>query len=262
MRRFSILANLYQHRRYIWYSAWSELRYRYADTGMGVFWNIINPLIEIFIYTFIFSLLFSSRVQGGSYITYLCAGLLPWRVFSETITQGSNAFIQNTIYLKRLPIPAEVFVAKIALTSTFILYIYLAIFLPVNVLFDSKVSWLILLLPLLVLPLQILAFAISLVLANLRILLPDIQPILLAVLPLWSWTLPIVYPDTVFPGFVRPFLYLNPPYAFIMSTRNLILNHQFPELYLLLVMAFWLLFALTIGAFVNQKLRTEVKDAL
>ncbi|MHC5823386.1 MAG: ABC transporter permease, partial [Nostoc sp.] len=73
MKNYLFFNNLYKYRRYIFYNAWYELRYRYAGTGIGIFWNIINPLCEILIYTVVFSLLLSRGVRGSSYALYLMA---------------------------------------------------------------------------------------------------------------------------------------------------------------------------------------------
>ena len=262
MTSYLLLDNLYKYRRYIWYNAWYEMRYRYAGTGMGILWNIINPLCEILIYTVVFSLLLSRGVSGKSYALYLMAGLLPWRTFAEAISQGSNAFIQNSIYLRRLAIPSEVFVAKVALTSLFLLLIYLGLVLPVSVLLGGHLGLGILLLPVLGLLLQGVAFGMGLVLANLQTLFHDVRQILQFLIPLWSWIMQIFYPENVIPKDILPWLYLSPPYAFIESVRHLILENQIPEIQVWLIMLAWLCFFLWLGANVNQRLQNEVRDTL
>lgn len=257
-----LFTNLLKYRRYIWYNAWYELRYRYAGTGIGILWNLINPLCEILIYTVVFSLLVSQGVRGSSYALYLTAGFLPWRTFTETISTGSNAFIQNSIYLKRLAIPAEVFVAKVALTSLFLLYIYLGLILPISYLGGEPWGWGVLFLPLLAFLFQGLAFGMGLALANLQTLFPDIRQILQFVLPLWTWTMPIFYPDTIIPKNILPWLYFNPPYAFIESARYLILENRLPEFRVWLIMLGWIGCFLWLGTMVNHKLQSEVRDTI
>lgn len=257
-----LLTNLYKYRRYIQYNAWYELRYRYAGTSMGILWNLINPLCEILIYTVVFSLLFSKGVRGNSYALYITTGILPWRTFVETISQGSSAFIQNSMYLKRLAIPAEIFVAKVALTSLFLLYIYLGLILPINLIFGKHIGGGVLFLPILALLFQGLAFGLGLALANLQTLFPDIKQILQFLLPLWSWTMPIYYPDAIIPKNILPWLYLNPPFAFIESARNLILENQMPGINVWAIMVAWICFFMWLGATVNRQLQNEVRDTI
>ncbi|MDX2244598.1 MAG: ABC transporter permease [Leptolyngbyaceae cyanobacterium bins.302] len=262
MKRFLLFHNLYRYRRYIFYNAWNELHLRYAGTGMGIFWNLIHPLCEIIIYTIVFSLLISRGTQGHSYALYLTSGLLPWRTFADAIAQGSSAFTQNATYLKRLAIPPEIFVAKVAVTSLLLLFVYLVLLLPLSAVFGGHIGLGILLLPLLAILLQGLGFGMELALANLQTLFPDIRQILQFLIPLWSWTMPIFYPDTVIPKSIQPFLYLNPPYAFIESIRYVILENRLSGIQSWTIMAAWITLFLWLGITVNENLQDDVRDVV
>lgn len=263
MKQLLLLRNLYQYRRYICFNAWNELHLRYAGTGIGIFWNLIHPICEIVIYTVVFSLLMS---RGGShpysYALYLTTGLLPWRTFVDAIGQGASAFTQNAAYLKRLAIPPEIFVAKVAVTALLLLFIYLVLLLPLSAMFGGHLGFGILLLPMLAILLQGLGFGIELALASLQTLFPDIRQMLQFLIPLWSWTMPIFYPDTIIPRFVQPFLYLNPPYVFIESIRYVILENRIPELQSWMIMSAWMIFFLWIGTTVNETLQDDVRDVV
>ena len=254
--------HLYQYRRYIWKNAWNDLRYRYVGTGLGIFWNVAHPLVEIVIYTVVFSLLFSNRSSGMSYRLYIIVGILTWGVFTNTIQRGSNAILEHARYLKQLDFPVEIFVAKVALTFLLILHIDYCLFIPVSVFLGNRIGWKIFLLPVFLLLLQGLALGMSLTLAHLRVFLPDIKELIQALIPLWRWTLPVIYPETILPESVRQWLFLNPPYIFFRSIRRLVLEAELPELYDWTIMLLWLLFMLGFGIFVNQKLQYEVKEIL
>jgi len=258
----TVLLHLYHHRRYIWRNAWNDLRYRYAGTGIGVFWNLIHPLVEILLYTIVFSIMFSKRTDEISYRFYVTVGILTWYSFSEVLQRGSHAFLDNTCYLKRLAIPSEIFVTKSALISTFLLFLYYLLFLPISMMLGNSVGWEWLLLPLLLVLLQGLAFGIALVLANLQILFPDIQEIVRAFLQLWRWTLPIIYPERILPEALRRWLFLNPPYIFMRSIRRLVLESTFPGWNGWIIMIVWLSMVLYVGTLIHYKLQVEVRDAL
>lgn len=254
--------HLYHYRRYIFYNAWNELHLRYAGTGMGIFWNLIHPICEIIIYTIVFSLLISRGTQEHSYALYLTTGLLPWRTFADAIAQGGSAFSQNSTYLKRLAIPPEIFVAKVAVIALLLLFIYLAFLLPLSAMFGGQLGFGILLLPLLAIGLHGLGFGMELALANLQTLFPDIRQILQFLIPLWSWTMPIFYPDTIIPRSIQPFLYLNPPYVLIESIRYVILENRLPGMQAWMIMAAWLIFFVWLGMTVNKTLQDDVRDVV
>lgn len=262
MKKYLLFHNLYLYRRYIGLNAWNELHLRYAGTGMGIFWNLIHPLCEIIIYTIVFSLLLSRGTPGQSYALYLTSALLPWRTFVDAIVQGGNAFSQNATYLKRLAIPPEIFVAKVAVTSLLLLLVYLLLLLPLSAAFGGHLGWGVLLLPLLALLLQGLGFGMELVLASLQMLFPDIRQILQFLIPLWSWTMPIFYPDTVIPQALHPFLYLNPPYGFLEAIRYIILENRIPGIQSWSIMAAWIIFFLWLGTSVNENLQDDVRDVV
>src|SRR3954469_23851848 len=104
-----MILNLYKHRGYIWRTAWSEVRYRYAGAGLGVIWTFVQPLAMILIFTVIFTRVMPPRGAGGgmkvAYPIWLCAALLPWAAFSDCLTRCTHAFVASAIYLRKLPIP-------------------------------------------------------------------------------------------------------------------------------------------------------------
>lgn len=260
-----MLRNIFTYRRYLLGSFWTDLRYRYAGTALGFFWFIINPLLEVFIYAVVFTQLISIRSGGGrgvSYTLFLVSGLFPWLAFSQFINRGSNAIIASALYLRRSLIPPEVFVFKEMLMALFSLLIYLILILPVSIIVKNQMTWTALLLPLFALLLLLLGFGLSLALANLRVLFPDMSEIVAFVLQLWRWTLPIMYTDTTFPVVLRQIMKLNPPYYFIQSFRDAIIEHVLPTNTAWLMMLFWIVASLGLGSIVSSKLHSEVKDLL
>ena len=265
LKKTHMLKKLYQHRRYILENAWTDIRYRYAGTGLGIFWNIFNPLLEVAIYTFVFSQIINLRSggdRGTAYVLFLCAGLFPWFSFSETLMQGSNAFQENASYLRRLPIHPAVFVTKYAVTSCINLLIYMVLLFLLAVFMDISPHWTQLLVMPLGLLLQAMAFGLTLILANIRFLISDVKEVMGAVIHLWRWLLPIVYTEDIIPVKFLSLFRLNPPYYFIQSFRMVFLDHQVPEIKAWLTMLAWAAFFIALGGFVSEKLSSDVRDNL
>ena len=84
----------------------ADLRHRYTGTGLGIFWNVLNPLMQIAIYAVVFTQIMRPQMPGSAspyqFVIYLCAGLLPWMAFAECVTRGTNSFVENATYLKKL----------------------------------------------------------------------------------------------------------------------------------------------------------------
>ena len=260
-----MLKNLFVHRRFLFGSFWSEFRFRYAGSVLGVFWFIVNPILEAALYSFVFSYLIGLRAgdgRSGSYTIFLLTGLFPWLAFSSMITHGSSALTGSSTYLRRLAVPTEVFVAKEALIALLSLFIYLLILIPVNMAFGNPPSWSMLTLPLLTFLFISLGFGVSLIVAHLRVLFPDVGEILSVLIQLWRWTLPINYTLDMMPEWARPVMQMNPPYYFLTSIRDVYFTGKLPSPESWGYMLAWIFVFGLLGSMVSKRLGAEVKDMM
>jgi len=244
---------------------WTDFKYQYAGTVMGMFWMFIGPLLEVFVFAVIFSQIISIRSGGGkdiSYTLFLTSGLFPFFAFSQSLNRGSNAINKNALLMRRALIPAEVFVFKESLLVGFTLMIYLIFLVVISVFVNNPLSWIVGLMPVLGVLLLIFAFGLALILANLRVLFPDIGELLPVILQLWRWTLPIFFSDKNFDPLIRRVMSLNPPYYFIRSFRDVLIEHTLPSTNAWLIMGFWIIVILLLASFISKRLSNEVKDLL
>jgi lipopolysaccharide transport system permease protein len=261
-----ILKQIFHYRYYLLRNTWITLRYRYAGTGFGALWNIGDPLFQLLVYTFIFSNLAIFRSGGGGkgaeYTLFLCSGLIPFISFSESINSGSNSIIRNAIYLRHSDIPAEFFVIINSLGSAITLVIYYLLFIPISLLFGNRLSIEMLWIPVIIILMHAMTLGISIILADLRILFPDLGEIINVFLQLLRWTLPIFYTDANFPQTIRTVLHFNPPWFFLTSLRSVTIEHQLPPLQHWGYMLVWAVVLLGAGLWISQKLKSDIRDEL
>lgn len=235
---------------------------------MGIFWNIILPIIQILIYTVVFSQLVGLRSPAMTsqnryaFVLYICSGILPWLTFSGSVISGSNAFLVNARYLRKLPIPEEIFVAQSSVADVLGLIIQLILLVIVGLLVGHLPAWTYILLPVVAVLFVSLAFGIGLLLATLRIFFRDIGHILGVMMQMWMWTLPVIYFETILPPKWQSLLKWNPPYAYIKAFRLLFLENQLPSWEIWVGMLAWTIVFILLGYFVLQKLRPELRDLL
>lgn len=257
---------LYHHRKYIWQNAWGDLRHRYAGSAIGVIWNIIIPLAQIFIFIVIFTKIMEIRLPIFSsqfaFPLYLCSGFLPWIAFSECILRGSSSFLENSHYLKKMPIPEQVFVAQAAMSSTIGLFISLSLLLVIASIMGGSPSWFWLLLPLIAILFQGFGFGLGLLFSIVNVFFRDMGQILGIMVQMWMWATPIVYPETILPEKLMIFMRFNPAYPFIYAIRDVFLYARLPEPWVWWVMIGWALVIPAIGYLVLRKLRPEIRDVL
>jgi homopolymeric O-antigen transport system permease protein len=261
-----VIVNLWRYRAYILRNALSDVRYRYAGSAMGIAWNVIAPLSQILIFSFVFSHVMVTHLVGlgakAGFTLYLCAGLLPWAAFADCVLRGTNAFIENSEYLKKLPIPEQVFVAKNAAAATLFLGISMTLLGLVTLAAGGPLSPAWLGVPVALLLFQGFGFGLGLLFGTLNVFVRDIGHALLIALQLWMWVTPIVYVETILPAPLARVLAYNPAHPFIDALHRMIVAGEWPRVLQWIAMGFWASAAPVLGYVVLRRLRPELRDAL
>ena len=263
-----MVRSLYRYRGLIWRHAVTDLRHRYAGTGLGIVWNVIHPLAVIAVFSVVFTAIYRTggvpnpQTGGGNvpYVLYLCAGFLPWLAFSECVSRGSLAFTENAPYLKKLPVPEQVFVARTAASATLGLAISFTLLLGISLALGLRPSWHWLLLPVPLALLQVLGFALGLVCGTLNVFFRDIGQLLTVALQIVMWTAPIVYLEQGLPPWVRAIFPWHPVVPPLYAVRDLFLFHQLPTAQTWAGLLAWPALALLLAYAVFHPLRAEIRD--
>jgi lipopolysaccharide transport system permease protein len=257
---------LWSYRHYILAGALRDLKQRYAGSGMGILWHVITPLTQIAVYFVVFSRFMGAR-SGGSYspetyAVFLCAGILPWFVFADCVGRGTSALLSNEAYLKKLAIPEAVFVAQTVATAGLTLGLYALALAAIAIATGTppRLAW-ILIPPVLLLFLG-LGFGLALILATVTVFFRDVQQIMAIVLQFWFWLTPIVYDETSLGPRLTAVMRWNPPTAYILAVRRLLLEGTVPAAADWLWMAGLAVLLSALGASILQRLSSDLRDAL
>lgn len=261
-----LFTTLWRYRRYILSGALRDLKQRYAGSGMGILWHVLTPLTQIAVYFVVFSR-FMGEQGGGpyspdAYAVFLCAGILPWFVFAECVSRGTTALLNNEGYLKKLAIPEGVFVAQTVATAGLTLGLY-AVALAVIAMATGvhpRAAW-ILIPPVLLLFLG-LGFGLALILATVTVFFRDVTQIMSIVLQFWFWLTPIVYDESSLGPLLTEVMRWNPPTAYIVAVRRLLLEGTPPAAADWLWMAGLAVLFSALGASILQRLSSDLRDAL
>lgn len=107
---FSLLQTLISQKNLIYNLARREISAQYQGSLLGFVWAIINPLVSVSLYWFVFS--FGFRVQPVApdvpFVVWLTAGLAIWMFFSEVVLGSSEMIIQNSQLIKKTLFKAQV----------------------------------------------------------------------------------------------------------------------------------------------------------
>ncbi len=115
-RRFSAVdwGELWRYRDLFLVFTWREVSVRYKQTVLGAAWAILQPLVTLLIFTFVFNRI--AKIDSGDgtpYPVFLCVGVLFWQYFLTALTNSSNSLVSNAglvqkVYFPRLLLPASV----------------------------------------------------------------------------------------------------------------------------------------------------------
>ena len=102
-----------------------QIAQRYRETIFGGLWSLLNPLVMLGIYWFVFSAVFDSRWSGPGedrhYALLIFSGLVLFNMYAE-IVNGSTSLVQNNaLLIKRTTVSAKVIPVAAGLASLFTL---------------------------------------------------------------------------------------------------------------------------------------------
>jgi len=224
-----MILKLWQYRGFIAHSVLQESRGRYAGSALGMSWVIINPFVQILVYTLVFSHVMRARMPGQAddvlgYSIYLCAGLIPWTCFAEIVSRSTNMFIEYGNLIKKSAFP-RVCLPAIVLVSSLINFAMLMGIFMLFMLIVGRLSWSAFFLSIPVSLLLILpAVGLGLMLGTLNVFFRDVNQLQTILLQFWFWLTPIVWPVAAIPLELRHWLSLNPLEPMVGAMHSLFLG--------------------------------------
>jgi ABC-type polysaccharide/polyol phosphate export permease len=207
------------------------IRTDYLENLTGFAWLVIQPLLLLAVYSFVFTTIFKARVpdSGGiGFVPYLAIAFWPWTAFSESVLRASNSVSANAALIGKVAIPSEM-IPLSTVTATFVMHMagYLAVLLVIQLL-GTPVFWpgLLLALPLLFL-LFLFAAGLALLISALQVFIRDVAQILPPLMTFWFFTTPILYSSSVLPEKFAVAMKFNPMTWYVERLRDFLLYRDF-----------------------------------
>ncbi len=244
-----------------------ELKARYRGSLLGFFWSLINPLLLLAVYTFVFSVVFAPRTAGADpYALFLVSGLFPWIWLSTSLLEGTVSLQVNAGLIRKAVFPAELLpaVAVAANLAHFLLAlpIVAAALIVGRALGYAVGGWAALLLPLVVTLELPLVLGLALGLAALNVHFKDVRDILGNLLTFLFFLTPVLYPLAAV-GWrgLRVLVRANPFTPFTLAYQDVLFRGAVPAPALWLQMAAVSLIAWAAGAWLFDRLRDTLVEA-
>lgn len=209
------------------YKSYSNMRAESSRLRGGILWWIMEPLLQMLIYYVVFAVLLQQKTEH--FVWFLLIGLLSWRWFQTTVSQGAGSIIggkglMQQVYVSKIIFPSIVLISNSAK--------FIAGFLVLLLLlwgFGHLPSLAYLALPL-VLAVQFLWIAACAYLcAAIVPFLPDMKIVIDNSMRALMFLSGIFFDGRTIPDEAKFWFYLNPMASLIQSYRDILLDGISPE---------------------------------
>ncbi|MEB3163551.1 MAG: ABC transporter permease [Prochlorothrix sp.] len=248
-----------------------DLEARYKGSVLGNLWPLLNQLSQLLIYTYVFSIVLQVKlslkgVEGDSSLVFglwLFAGLVPWIAFTGGLMASANSVVAQPNLVKKVVFPLALLPLVPVLTAFVESMFGLGLLIVFTALVSGTLQPTLALLPLIWLPQLLLTAGLGYLLAGFTTFLRDIPQIIGVVINLWFYLTPIVYPTSVIPETIRPWIFrLNPLAAIAEVYRDIVLTGSLTYWREWLILMGVSAVVFKVGLSVYQKLRPGFADVL
>jgi len=204
-----------------------DVRVRYKQTVLGALWALLQPLATMTMFTIVFGRFARMPSEGYPYQVFVYSALLPWILFSATVTSAAASIVGNTalltkVFFPRLLVPA----ATVAAPS--VDFVVSTVFLLIlTVWYGVAWTWRLAAVPLLVVIAMMLAVGVGTLLSSLTVTFRDTRFLVPFLMQLWLFATPIIYPSSLVPERYRWLLWLNPMSGITDAFRSAFLGRPF-----------------------------------
>lgn len=264
---FTVFSCFWTKRSLIWQMTRRDVIGRYRGSVMGILWSLLNPILMLTVYTFVFSVVFQARWGEGSvskteFAVILFVGMIIHALFAECVNRAPSLILSNVNYVKKVVFPLEILPWVAMGSALFHTAISVLVLLVAFALIHFYLNWtVIFLLPLLI-PLVLFTMGVTWFLASIGVFLRDVGQTTGIITTVMLFLSPVFFPVSALPEAYRPLLHINPLTFMIEQARNILIWGKPPDWLGLGIYFVSSLFVAWLGLFWFQKTRKGFADVL
>ena len=211
--------DLWNYRELFYFLAWRDIISRYKQTVLGIAWSVIRPVLTMVVFTVVFGKIANLPSGNIPYPIMVYAAMLPWQLFSTSLTQSSESLLSNSsmvskVYFPRIILPTSSII--VAFIDFFISFIILGILM---IFYRFVPSWKIVFIPIFLLLTFILSLGLGLILSALNVKYRDFKHIVPFIVSLGMYISPVGFSSEIVPIKWRLLYYTNPMVGIIDGFR-------------------------------------------
>lgn len=254
-------SELWNYRDLFFYLVWRDIKVMYAQTIMGFGWAILQPLVQILLFTIIFGKVAQIETDGIPYLVFVTLAIIPWTYMSAAMSQSSMSLVSGQGLLGKVYFPRMIFPLTSVLTKLVDFAISLVIIAAVLLFYQIAPTSQIFFLPIFVVYMVAVPVSVGFWLSALSIRYRDVKFANQFGIRMLMYTAPIVYTASSIPEGWR-FLYsLNPLVGVIDGFRACLLGNDIEWLYVFPGMAVTVVLMVT-GALYFKRMEKVFVDVI
>ena len=216
---------LFRYRELLAFLVWRDVKVRYKQAALGVAWAVLEPVMNMIIFTAIFGVAAGLRNNLPAdlpYAVFIFAGLLPWKLFQTALTQGGMSLVQQQNLLSKIYFP-RLFVPTASIGSAlFDMAIQFGVFAAILAYYKFVPSWQIVFIPFLIALVVMMASGVAYLLSALTITYRDFRFLIPVIAQMWMYLsfIPLPVPQSIAasPKW-QALLAANPMYGIVSAFR-------------------------------------------
>lgn len=254
------IKELYNYREMMYNLVKKDLRTRYKGSFLGFLWTFINPLLQLVVYTIVFSSIM--KVNVDKFYIYLFVGLIPWIFFTSSIQVSVSSIIGNKDLVKKIYFP-RIIIPLSSVNSAFMNMVFsMIVVFGALIISGIGISYTVIYLPIIMILEYMFILGMAFIFSALDVYFRDLEHILGIILMAWFYLTPIVYTVDMVPQEYLWLFNINPMTAIIQAYREALYYKVTPEFSNLGWILFWSIIFMVIGYAVFQKLQKKFVEEL
>lgn len=252
---------IYNYREMLFSLVRRELRGRYKGSVLGFLWTFINPLLQMLVYTVVFSAILKSGID--KYYLFLFVVLIPWIFFSTSVIGSASCVVAQKSLITKIYFPREIL--PLSYVTTCFVNMLLSFIVVFIIIFISGVGFNIhalLYLPIVMIIEFFLTLGLSMLVAGITVYLRDIEHILNIVMMAWQFLTPIMYSVDVVPEKYKGLFQINPMTSIMIAYRDILYYKKLPQLNTLFMAVLFGAIVLVLGYVSFSKLKKGFAEEL
>lgn len=223
---------LIEYRDLLFFLVWRDVKVLYAQTILGFAWAILNPLVQIIIFSIIFGKIAQLDSEGVPYIVFSSLAIIPWTYMSSTMGASSQSLVSGQGMLGKIYFPRIIFPLSGVLSKLVDFSISFLIVLCVLVFHGIAPTWNVMYLPIFFVFMVIFPAGVGMWLSSLAIRFRDVRFGMQFGIGMLMYSAPIVYSASSMEANLRFFYSLNPIVGIIEGYRACLLGTPMPWMYI------------------------------